>query len=184
MQARRRRRVYHTIVLATKPATARGPRLRGGQTEPPAIGRPPGATVGRSRPRGAQCSVWHRSARCLPIALRAIGSRRSEITIAWRTRRRLPREHILPWPGGGWRATGMSSGHGRRPRTRGEATGRRAETRPPCARGGRRPSAGGPAPRPHSGSAGSRTRPAPASGDRAARRGGACLTHRPSVGWR
>src|SRR5919201_4727847 len=83
---------YHTLVLATKPAPARGPRLRGGQRAPTAVGRPPGATGGGSRPQGHHHPVWHRSAQgnaCkgFPIALRAIGRRRSEITISWRTQR-------------------------------------------------------------------------------------------------
>src|SRR5438067_12997525 len=43
-----------TAVLRTWPPTARGPRWRGGQSAPTAVGRPPGATVGRSRPRGAR----------------------------------------------------------------------------------------------------------------------------------
>jgi adenine-specific DNA methylase len=48
-----------------------------------AAGEHGGATVGRSRPPGQQRPVWHRSARGLPCDR----SRRSEITIAWRTRR-------------------------------------------------------------------------------------------------
>src|ERR671933_1669534 len=54
-------RVYHTLVLATKPATAVA-----WQTGPTAVGRLPGATVGWSRPRGNHHPVWHRSARCFP----------------------------------------------------------------------------------------------------------------------